>query len=131
MFFSHFIALAMATSVALVSAGPAPTTDTCNVNAAIYSLTGFNGRRKELPIDAECNPLADPFVTSVGSVKLPRGALCQFYSDENCETSTSIVSSRSVPDAFKHDGRQTKSIKCLYIPEEGEKPAEQGDSESG
>ncbi|KAM5468508.1 hypothetical protein McanMca71_005001 [Microsporum canis] len=80
MFFSRLFALAVATNVALISAGPTPSSDTCNINASIWSLTGFNGRRKELPIDSECNPLADPFVTSVGSAKLPHGALCQFYS---------------------------------------------------
>ncbi|EEQ34211.1 hypothetical protein MferCBS31731_004964 [Microsporum ferrugineum] len=132
MFFSRLFALAVATNVALISAGPTPSSDTCNINASIWSLTGFNGRRKELPIDSECNPLADPFVTSVGSAKLPHGALCQFYSDANCETSTSIVSSRSIPDAFKHNGRQTKSIKCLYINDQAEPSTEQkGESESG
>ncbi|KAK2873907.1 hypothetical protein FQN49_001998 [Arthroderma sp. PD_2] len=127
MFFFRFLALAVATNVALVSAAPRDS-DTCNNNASIWSLTSFKGRRKEIPIDSECNPLADPFIASVGSAKLPRGTLCQLYTDPNCETRTSIISSRSLSDTFKHKGRQIKSIKCLYVPDD---QAEQSSENEG
>ncbi|KAF3482523.1 uncharacterized protein GIQ15_05282 [Arthroderma uncinatum] len=129
MFFFRFLALAVATNVALVSAEGKPS-DTCNVNASIWSLTGFKGRRKEIPVDSECNPLADPFVASVGSAKLPRGTLCQLYTDPNCETRSSIVSSRSTADTFKNKGRQIKSIKCLYIPDDQSENSEKAEGEN-